>query len=67
MGRAADRHSSITASHTSTANSTSVLLKLSGEYWKLHSVPGLRAACSRTQRAPCTAMALTPSRPLLNT
>ena len=37
MGRAAARHSSMTASHTSTANSTSVLLKLSGEYWKLHS------------------------------
>ena len=39
MGRAAARHSSMTASHTSTANSTSVLLKLSGEYWKLTQCP----------------------------
>ncbi|MNE86793.1 hypothetical protein D3C77_665480 [compost metagenome] len=67
MGREAARHSSMTASHTSTANSTSVLLKLSGEYWKLHSVPGFLAAYSRTQRAPCTAMPLTPSRSVLNT
>ncbi len=53
---------SITASHTSTAQSISVLVKLSGEYWNDQSVCGYIAASRATHCAPRQAMALTPSR-----
>jgi len=50
-------HSSMTASQISSANSTSVAEKLSGEYWNRRLVPGRRWARSRTHRVPRRAMA----------
>ena len=52
------RQTSITASAISFAYSTSVMLKLSGEYWSRTSVPARRGKRSWIHRAPCTAMAL---------
>ena len=49
-----------TASHTSTAKSSSVPVKLSGEYSNTQSVSGRAAAQSRITRAPATAMSRMP-------
>ncbi|MCY1371151.1 hypothetical protein D9M69_582830 [compost metagenome] len=51
---------SITASQTCTANSSSVELKISGEYWKVQSVPGCLAASSLISLAALVAMSITP-------
>jgi hypothetical protein len=53
-------HTSITASQTSLANSSSVALKVSGEYWKVHWVSGCWAAYLTNSLAAFTAMSLTP-------
>jgi hypothetical protein len=45
-------HTAFTASHISTAKSSSVPVKLSGLYWKIHSEPRSRSAYSRTAVAP---------------
>ncbi len=58
---------SFTASQTSTAKSSSVPVKLSGEYWNVQFVSGCAAAQSRMIFAPSTAMALMPSRSSPNT
>ena len=58
---------SVTASHISTAKSSSVPVKLSGEYSRNHSVPGRFATPSRISFAPATAIALMPSRSRPNT
>src|SRR5450830_38811 len=60
-------HTSITASHTSLANSNSVALKVSGEYSNVHWVSGCWAAYLTNSLAALTAMALTPSLSWLNT
>ncbi|MNN65993.1 hypothetical protein D3C81_1815400 [compost metagenome] len=60
-------HTSITASQTSLANSSSVALKVSGEYSKVHSVSGCMAAYLTNSLAAFTAMALTPSLSWLKT
>ena len=48
-------HSFFTASQISTANSISVLEKLSGEYWSLMLVPSARGRHFFTQRIPSNA------------
>ena len=58
---------SITASEISFANSTSVMLKLSGEYWSITSVPLSRGNRSLIHFAPCTAIALISSFDFPNT
>ena len=60
-------HTAITASEISNANSSSVALKLSGEYCNRTSVPFNRCRRSWTQRAPWIAMALISSRLFPNT
>ncbi|MNE11195.1 hypothetical protein D3C80_1039420 [compost metagenome] len=52
---------SITASQTSLANSSSVALKVSGEYWKVHWVSGCWAAYLTNSLAAFTAISFTPS------
>ena len=52
---------SITASQISTANGSSVPVKVSGEYSKRQSVCGCSAAHSTKRRAPSTAMATIPA------
>ena len=51
-------HTSMTASEISLAKSSSVPLKLSGEYWSRTLVPAKRGSRSLIHFAPCTAMAL---------
>ena len=58
---------SVTASQISTAKSSSVPVKLSGEYSRNHSVPGRLATPSRISFAPATAIPLMPSRSRPNT
>ena len=58
---------SMTASEISLAYSTSVALKLSGEYWSMISVPLSRWRRSLIRRAPFTAMALISSLVFPNT
>ena len=58
---------SLTASQISSAKSSSVPVKLSGEYSKIDSVSGALAASSLTCRAASTAISLTPSTPVRNT
>ncbi|MCY1405241.1 hypothetical protein D9M71_204780 [compost metagenome] len=53
-------HTSITASQTCTANSSSVEVKISGEYWKVQSVSGCSAASFLIRVAAFTAMSITP-------
>ena len=60
-------HTSQTASQTETAKSSSVPVKLSGEYWYTISEPFMPSASSRTSRAPLTAMSAMPSRSRPNT
>src|SRR3990167_8173347 len=60
-------HTSITASQTSLANSSSVAMKVSGEYSKVHWVSGCWAAYLTNSLAALTAMALMPSLSWLNT
>ncbi len=57
---------SITASHTSRAYSSSVPVKLSGEYSRLISVPHFSASL-RTSSAPRTAIVLISARFMWNT
>ena len=57
----------VTASTTSTAKSSSVPVKLSGEYSKIHSVFGCLAASSATHWAPCVAISTIPARSKPNT
>ncbi|CAB4922701.1 unannotated protein [freshwater metagenome] len=52
---------SVTASQISTANSSSVPVKDSGEYSKRISVSGMPSASLRTSRAPWTAMSTMPA------
>ncbi len=61
------RHTSATALHTSAAKSSSVPVKLSGEYSYTHRGPGCRAAASAIIRAPATAMSQMPLRSRPNT
>src|SRR5690554_7278139 len=58
---------SITALQTSTAKSTSVDEKLSGEYSNTHSVSGYLRDSSCTLRAPCIAISIMPCLSNLNT
>ncbi|MCY1309867.1 hypothetical protein D9M68_393920 [compost metagenome] len=51
---------SITASQTCTANSSSVKLKVSGEYSKVHWVSGCSAASFLINLAALVAMSITP-------
>ena len=60
-------HTAVTASQTSTANSSSVPVKLSGEYSNTHSVSGYLAAQSCNNFAPCTAISMMPCRSSPNT
>ncbi|MMZ67771.1 hypothetical protein D1872_303890 [compost metagenome] len=53
-------HTSMTASQTSLANSISVALKVSGEYWKVHWVSGCSAASFLISLAAFTAISTTP-------
>ena len=57
----------VTASQMSFAKSSSVPVKLSGEYWNVHSVDGCCAASSRISVAPLTAIATIPARSWPNT
>ena len=68
IGRSAvGRSTSITAAHTSTEKSSSAVEKVSGLYSNDQSVPGWRAAQSRSTLAPSTAIALTSWRLMPNT
>ncbi|MCY1544732.1 hypothetical protein D9M68_806320 [compost metagenome] len=58
---------SITASQTSTAKSSSVELKISGEYWKVQSVCGCLAASSLISLAALVAISITPALSWLKT
>ena len=58
---------SFTASHISTAKSSSVPVKLSGEYSNTQSVSGRAAAQSRITLAPATAMSRMPARSIPKT
>ena len=60
-------HTSMTASEISFANSTSVALKLSGEYWSMTSVPLRRGNRSLIHCAPRTATPTISSFDLPNT
>jgi len=62
-------HTSVTASQTSSENSSSVLVKLSGEYSKRIRVPAATSGAEYcfTHLVPCTAMPLMSSRLALNT
>ncbi len=60
-------HTAFTASHISTAKSSSVAVKLSGEYSKTQSVSGRAAAQSRITLAPATAMSRMPARSMPKT
>ncbi len=51
----------VTASQISTAKSSSVPVKLSGEYWNVHCVPLCCAAQSRISAAARTAMSTIPA------
>ena len=62
MRRASAARRPFTASHISTAKSSSVPVKLSGEYSKTQSVSGRAAAQSRISLAPATAMSRMPAR-----
>ncbi|MNP04341.1 hypothetical protein D3C76_962520 [compost metagenome] len=53
-------HTSSTASQTCTANSSSVEVKISGEYWKVHWVSGCSAASFLISLAAFTAISTTP-------
>ncbi len=57
----------VTASQISTAKSSSVAVKLSGEYSNTHSVPGCSRAMSRMSLAPVTAISTMPGRSSPNT
>ena len=57
----------MTASEISLANSTSVALKLSGEYWSMTSVPLRRGRRSLIHCAPRTATAMISSFDMPNT
>ena len=58
---------SMTASQMSRANSSSVPVKLSGEYSKTHSVLGSASASCLTSLAPVTAMSMMPAWSMPNT
>ncbi len=62
-------HTSVTASQISRANSSSVLVKLSGEYSKRIRVPAAMSGCEYcfTHRVPCVAIRTMSSREALNT
>jgi glycerol transport system substrate-binding protein len=60
-------YTAFTASTISHAKSSSVPVKLSGEYWNVHSVPGHFAAHSCMKRAPSTAILRMPARSMPNT
>ena len=57
----------VTASHTSSAKSSSVPVKVSGLYSKVTSVSGIVAAISRTSFTPATAISRTSPLLMLNT
>ena len=62
MLRVCGAHTAVTASQISFAKSSSVPVKLSGEYWKIQSVSACASAKSRTCLAAVTAMSTIPSR-----
>ena len=65
--RGVGRITSLTASQISSAKSSSVPVKLSGEYSKMNSVSGAAAASALTCRAAATAISLTPLRSVRKT